>query len=96
MYGLSGMGDLFATCASPKSRNHSLGLKIGQGESLSQARREVAQVAEGVHTTRAALHLGQQFGVKMPVTQQLASILFDGREVRHAVEELMGRQEGAE
>jgi glycerol-3-phosphate dehydrogenase (NAD(P)+) len=96
LFGLSGIGDLFATCASPHSRNRSLGTKLGRGESLEQAQSEVAQVAEGVHTTRAALRLSQQCGVELPVTEQLGALLFEERDVRHAVEALMGRQGCAE
>lgn len=95
-FGLSGIGDLFATCVSKHSRNHSVGYKLGCGESLPQAQREVAQVAEGVHTTRAALLLANELNVELPVTEQLAAILWEGREVRKAVEELMCRQGCAE
>jgi glycerol-3-phosphate dehydrogenase (NAD(P)+) len=96
LFGLSGIGDLFATCASSHSRNHSLGCLIGRGESLEQARREVVQVAEGVHTTKAALRLAAQTGVELPVTEQLAGVLFEGKDVRKAVEELMSRQKSSE
>jgi glycerol-3-phosphate dehydrogenase (NAD(P)+) len=96
LFGLSGIGDLFATCASSQSRNHSLGRKIASGETLSQAQEEVMQVAEGVHTTRAALHLAATAGLEMPVTEQLAAVLFKGVDARQSVEELMGRQECAE
>jgi glycerol-3-phosphate dehydrogenase (NAD(P)+) len=92
LYGLSGIGDLVATCVSPHSRNHSLGYKLGRGESLSVAQHEIAQVAEGVHTTRAALHLARQTGIVLPVTEQVAAVLFEGRDPRQAVTELMGRQ----
>lgn len=95
-FGLSGIGDLFATCVSVHSRNHSLGFKLGRGESLPQAQREVAQVAEGVHTTRAAIGLAQAKGLELPVTEQLSAILFESRDVRRAVEELMCRQGCAE
>lgn len=96
LFGLSGVGDLFATCASPHSRNHSLGTKLGRGESLAQAQSEVAQVAEGVHTTRAALQLSHECGVELPVTEQLAKLLFEEMDVRHAVQALMGREGRAE
>lgn len=96
LFGLSGIGDLFATCASPHSRNHSLGVKLGRGESLSQAQQEVIQVTEGVHTTRAALRLAGERKLEMPVTEQLAAVLFDGKPVREAIETLMGRQGKAE
>lgn len=96
LFGLSGIGDLFATCASSHSRNHSLGIKLGRGESLVQAQNEVAQVAEGVHTARAAMRLSRECGVELPVTEQLVGLLFEGKGVRHAVEALMGRQGCAE
>jgi glycerol-3-phosphate dehydrogenase (NAD(P)+) len=91
LYGMSGMGDLIATCMSPHSRNHRLGCYLARGESLLDAQHEVAQVAEGVHTTRAALRLAEQTGVELPVTQQLARVLFEGQNPRDAVNELMNR-----
>ncbi|HEX8234469.1 MAG TPA: NAD(P)H-dependent glycerol-3-phosphate dehydrogenase [Abditibacteriaceae bacterium] len=92
LFGLSGMGDLMATCVSPHSRNRSLGERIGRGESLDMAQHEIAQVAEGVHTTRAALRLSQESGVALPVTEQVAAVLFEGRAPHEAVAELMQRQ----
>jgi glycerol-3-phosphate dehydrogenase (NAD(P)+) len=91
LFGLSGMGDLMATCVSPHSRNRGLGERIGRGESLGHAQHEIAQVAEGVHTTRAALQLSKETGVELPVTEQIAAILFDGRSPKEAVAELMNR-----
>lgn len=96
LYGLSGMGDLFATCSSPHSRNRRLGEHLARGESLGTAQHEVAQVAEGVHTTRAALRLAVEAGVELPVTQQIAEVLFEGRAPRQAVTALMQRQGGRE
>ena len=92
LFGLSGIGDLFATCASPHSRNHALGCHLASGETLKEAQHEVSQVAEGVHTTRAALRLSAATGVELPVTEQVAAILFAGRDPRQAVTELMSRQ----
>lgn len=93
LYGLSGMGDLFTTCMSMHSRNHALGVQLGKGESLQQARATVVQTAEGVHTTRAALHLAREVGVELPVTQQVFAVLFEGKDPRRAVVDLMQRQE---
>jgi glycerol-3-phosphate dehydrogenase (NAD(P)+) len=92
LFGLSGMGDLIATCVSPHSRNRSLGEHLASGESLGEAQHEIAQVAEGVHTTKAALRLAQQHDVELPVTQQIAAVLFERRDPRTAVTELMQRQ----
>ncbi len=96
LFGLSGVGDLFATCASPHSRNHSLGERLGRGETLDDARREVMQVVEGVHTARAALNLARKHGEELPVTQQLAAVLFEGQPVREAIGALMNRRGKAE
>ena len=91
LFGLSGMGDLIATCSSAQSRNHTLGFKLARGENLQLAQGEIAQVAEGVHTCRAALWLAQNAGVELPVTSQIAAVLFDGKSPRAAVEHLMNR-----
>lgn len=91
LYGISGVGDLIATCVSPHSRNHALGCHLAHGESLKEAQHEVSQVAEGVHTTRAALKLASETGVELPITEQLAKVLFEKRDPRQAVTELMSR-----
>ena len=96
LFGLSGIGDLFATCASPHSRNHSLGERLGRGENLDDARREVVQVVEGVHTARAALNLARKHGEELPVTRQLAAVLFEHQPVREAIGALMNRRGKAE
>jgi len=96
LFGLSGIGDLFATCVSHHSRNHALGCLLARGETLGEAQSEVAQVAEGVHTTRAALQLAAQVGIELPITEQIAAVLFEGRDPRQAVTALMARQERGE
>jgi glycerol-3-phosphate dehydrogenase (NAD(P)+) len=90
--GLSGLGDLIATCLSPHSRNRSLGERLGRGETLNFAQHEMAQVAEGVPTTRAALHLSRESGVSLPVTEQVAAVLFQEKSPQNAVAALMERQ----
>lgn len=90
--GLSGLGDLIATCLSPYSRNRCLGEKLGRGETLTFAQHEMAQIAEGVPTTRAALHLSRAIGVTLPVTEQVAAVLFEGKSPQSAVTALMERQ----
>jgi glycerol-3-phosphate dehydrogenase (NAD(P)+) len=92
LFGLSGIGDLITTCSSTQSRNYSLGWRLGRGESLGVAQHEIAQVAEGVHTSRAALRLAKEAAVELPVTEQVAAVLFEGRSPQAAVEELMKRQ----
>jgi glycerol-3-phosphate dehydrogenase (NAD(P)+) len=93
LFGLSGMGDLFATCISNLSRNHSMGVRLGEGEDLASAQKAIGHAVEGVHTSRAALHLAAQVGVELPITEQVAAVLFEGRSPLEAVQLLMSRQE---
>jgi glycerol-3-phosphate dehydrogenase (NAD(P)+) len=90
--GLSGLGDLIATCSSPLSRNRTLGLELARGRPLAEVLAERRTVAEGVTTTRAALELARDLGVELPITEQIACVLFKGKGVREAVGELMLRE----
>lgn len=92
MYGLAGLGDLFVTCASRHSRNRAVGERIGKGETLDAIIGSMSAVAEGVTTTRAALELAATVGVELPITEQVAKILFDGVDPRQAIHSLMTRQ----
>jgi glycerol-3-phosphate dehydrogenase (NAD(P)+) len=89
--GLSGLGDLIATCSSPLSRNRTLGLELAKGRSLDEVLAERRSVVEGVTTTRAALQMAQELGVELPITAEIASVLFMGKPVREAVKSLMIR-----
>lgn len=89
--GLAGLGDLIATCSSPLSRNHSLGLELAKGRSLDDVLAERHSVAEGVPTTRAALEMAAALSVELPITAQLAQVLFAGKDVRQVIVELMER-----
>jgi glycerol-3-phosphate dehydrogenase (NAD(P)+) len=89
--GLTGLGDLIATCSSPLSRNRTLGLELAAGKSLEEALAGRKSVTEGVATSRAALELAENLGVELPITEQIARVLFDGKPVREAVTSLMER-----
>jgi glycerol-3-phosphate dehydrogenase (NAD(P)+) len=89
--GLAGLGDLIATCASPLSRNRTLGLELARGRSLDEVLAERRTVAEGVTTTRAALELARDLQVELPIAEQMARVLFEGKDVRAAVAALMVR-----
>lgn len=89
--GLSGFGDLMATCASRLSRNLRLGMMIGQGKTLDESLERLGQVAEGAFTCRAAYLLSKKHDVCMPITEQVYSMLFEGKSPRDAVHELMTR-----
>jgi glycerol-3-phosphate dehydrogenase (NAD(P)+) len=90
--GLSGLGDLVLTCTGPLSRNRLVGIELGRGHAMPQilARLE-GKVAEGVHTTAAALGLAKTRGVEMPITEQMSGILNKGKSPQDAIRELMAR-----
>ena len=89
--GLAGMGDLIATAASPLSRNRYVGEQLAKGRPLKEVLASMQNVAEGVDTTAAAVKMGREMGVEMPITQAAYRILFEGLDPRQAVAELMGR-----
>ncbi len=90
-YGLSGLGDLVLTCTGSLSRNYTVGVKLGQRESLENITKDVLTVAEGIRTTRAAMNLAMQFHVDMPIVQGVHALLFEGKAARQVVEDLMSR-----
>jgi len=94
--GLAGVGDLVATCASRLSRNHFVGEELSKGRPLAQIMASMRSIAEGIDTTRAALHLAERLGVEMPITEVIYRILFQGLDPRQGVVELMGRPAGSE
>ena len=94
--GLSGIGDLIATCASPLSRNHRVGLAVGHGQDHRTALGDSGQVAEGVPTTEAVVYLARRLGVEMPICEQVFAILFEGRPAAEAVLSLMSRERKCE
>ncbi len=77
--GLAGIGDLFATCDSPLSRNHQLGRRIGEGMGLTEALAATPGTAEGVKTALSVLDLAQRTGVDMPITRAVVAVLHEGQ-----------------
>jgi glycerol-3-phosphate dehydrogenase (NAD(P)+) len=94
--GLAGVGDCVVTCMSPHSRNRGLGEAIGRGVPPQQAISAGHMVAEGVNATRAALLLADRHGVDMPIAREVHSILFAGKSVASALDDLMTRGAGDE
>ncbi len=90
--GLSGIGDLIATCASPLSRNNRVGRELAKGRPLAAVLGEIGEVAEGVPTTEAAHALGRKLGVELPIVAQMHDVLFAGKSPLTAVNELMSRE----
>lgn len=91
-YGLSGVGDLVLTCTGTLSRNHMVGLRLGQGVALDAVLGNMQAVAEGVRTAHAALGLARRHGIEMPITQEINAVLFEGKSCRKAVSDLMERE----
>lgn len=89
--GLTGVGDLIVTCTSMHSRNRRAGILIGQGKSAKEAADEVKMVVEGITTTRAAYTLAKKMNISMPITNEAYSVLFEGKNAKMAVTDLMGR-----
>jgi glycerol-3-phosphate dehydrogenase (NAD(P)+) len=90
--GLSGMGDLVLTCTGSLSRNRTVGQALGQGRQLPEILESLGgKVAEGVHTSRAALGLARRHKIEMPITEQMELILKEGKDPREAIRDLMLR-----
>ena len=94
--GLSGIGDLIVTCASMHSRNRRAGILIGQGKSYQEAMDEVNMVVEGVYSAKAALKLAEKYEVEMPIIMAVNDILFAGKSLQEAVQDLMIRDKKTE
>ena len=94
--GLSGIGDLIVTCASMHSRNRRAGILIGKGFKMEEAMKEVQMVVEGVYSAKAALALSRQYGVPMPIVEEVNQVLFEGKTAREAVTDLMMRDKRIE
>ena len=89
--GLAGMGDLVLTCTGDLSRNRSVGMELGRGRKLDEILNQMRMVAEGVKTTLSAYQLANKLGVKMPITEQMYQILYEDKDPKLAVIDLMRR-----
>lgn len=95
-YGLSGLGDLTTTCVSQYSRNRWFGEEIGRGKKLSDILKETDMVVEGVATTKAAYNLARKHNVEMPITTEIYRVLYENKDPKIAVHDLMTRSPKAE
>ena len=89
--GLAGIGDLIATCTSIHSRNWRTGNMIGKGKKLDEVLENMGMVVEGVRTTKAVYQQSKKLDVKMPITEVLYRILFEGIDPKDGVDQLMAR-----
>jgi len=89
-YGLAGLGDLIATCASTLSRNHYVGYEIAKGRPLEDIAASMMQVAEGVYAAKAVHRLSQEMNLKVPIVDLVYRVLFDNLPAAEAVANLSG------
>ena len=94
--GLSGIGDLIATCSSPKSRNFTVGTLLAEGRSLERILEELGHVAEGVHTTRIVHDLGRRRGLEIPITDAVHAVIDGEMGPEEVISTLMMREVGDE
>jgi len=89
--GLTGMGDLIVTCTSKHSRNRYLGEQMGKGRTLKKVTEEMVQIAEGVRTTKSVYDLSKKYKVEMPISTEVYRVLFENKDPKQAVYDLMTR-----
>ncbi|GAB4292019.1 MAG: NAD(P)H-dependent glycerol-3-phosphate dehydrogenase [Myxococcota bacterium] len=91
LMGPSGLGDLVLTCSGALSRNRTVGLRLGKGESLKDILQSMVMVAEGVNNARSVRDLAQKLEVEMPIANETYEILYNDKSPKEAVQSLMTR-----
>ena len=89
--GLAGMGDLVLTCTGSLSRNRALGIALAKGSALERVEGETRMIAEGARTVRSALALARRHGVRLPICEEVAAVLFEGKAPAAALTALLDR-----
>jgi glycerol-3-phosphate dehydrogenase (NAD(P)+) len=90
--GLAGIGDLIATCSSPLSRNHRLGVELAKGRRWADIERDLPGTAEGAYTVDAAIALAGRHDVEMPIAREVHNALFEGKSVQRCLIDLLSRE----
>jgi len=90
--GLAGIGDILATCTSALSRNHRLGTELAAGRKWADIEGSLPGVAEGAYTVKAALALAERHEVDMPIAREVAAVLYEGKDVRASLADLLSRE----
>ncbi|MHB1422196.1 MAG: NAD(P)H-dependent glycerol-3-phosphate dehydrogenase [Gemmataceae bacterium] len=90
--GLAGLGDLITTCISPHGRNHRVGQRLARGEGWADIQTSMNMVAEGAFTARSVHERAGQLGIDMPITAEVYRVLYENKDPRLAVSELMLRE----
>jgi glycerol-3-phosphate dehydrogenase (NAD(P)+) len=94
--GLAGMGDMIATCTSPQSRNRHVGVELGKGRGMQEIIDEMVMVAEGVKSAPAVIALAREYGVAMPIAEDVYRVLCGESNARRAYRGLLKVEPGAE
>jgi glycerol-3-phosphate dehydrogenase (NAD(P)+) len=92
LYGLSGLGDLVATCYSEHSRNRKLGILISHGMTIDEAKNEIGMVSEGINTCRILNKISINNNIEMPICNEVYNILFEGADPKDSIHKLMTRK----
>ena len=94
--GLAGMGDLVLTCTDNQSRNRQMGLLLAQGKGHAEIRKEIGQEVEGVRTAKEAKRLIDQYGLELPILEQVYKVLYEDISPQDAVKYLLSRKSHSE
>lgn len=92
LYGLSGMGDLIATCSSPMSRNYTVGSMLGKGKKIDDILNELGSVAEGVKTSKAVCELAKKLNIEVPVSSAIYEAVYTDITPKDLLDKLMNRE----
>ncbi len=95
-YGLSGVGDLIATCFSRHSRNRRVGEHLGRGQTLRQITSAMQMVAEGIPTAKSAFECARKLNIDTPITDEVYALLYEGKTPIQAMQDLLERDQKAE
>lgn len=95
-YGLSGLGDLIATCFSKHSRNRRVGEHLGRGQTVDQITSAMQMVAEGIPTTQSAYECARKLNIDTPIIDEVFALLFQRKTPARAMQELLERDQKAE
>jgi len=94
--GLTGLGDLVATCGSTQSRNRFVGYHLGKGKKIEDIIKEMNEVAEGVKTAKVVMELANEYNIDMPIASEVYKVLYEGNTVNDAFRGLLRRDVGSE
>lgn len=92
LYGLSGMGDLIATCSSPLSRNYTVGSMLAKGKKIDDILSELGSVAEGVKTSKAVCELSKKLGIEAPISSAIYEAVYTDITPKDLLDKLMNRK----